>query len=40
MYTASADCSIRFLEINGVNGDTHVVAVACGHTDEVTGLVL
>ena len=40
MYTASADASIRFWEVNDQTGDAMVVAVAQGHSDEVTGLLL
>ncbi len=40
MYTASADASICFWEISDQTGDALVVAIAQGHTDEVTGLVL
>ena len=40
MYTASADTSIRFWEVNDQTGDAMVVAIGQGHTAEVTGLLL
>ena len=39
-YSASADASIRFWEINSESGEAHVVAVAQGHTDDVTALLI